>query len=260
MMPLLLRSLILCLILVAPARAQSVPVTIAVFGDSLAIGLGTALHRWAAEHSANSRAVRVTRHGQYGTGLTRYDLFDWQARLEDILRTDRPDIAIILVGANDRQPIYLPDFRALPFDSPEWQKLYSDRVSRFSRTLTHAGTAVLWVGLPAMARPDFDRGMRRIAVLQAAGSSGPCVEYLSLLPLTLDAGGNYTARLLDPDGKKRAFRTTDGIHFTNFGYDLVVKAVLARLEDVVLRCPELSSAAESAMTTHPAPAPEIRRP
>lgn len=259
-MPLLLRVLILSLLLIAPARAQSGPVTIAVFGDSLAIGLGTALHRWATERPEADPAVRVVRHGQYGTGLTRYDLFDWQARLEDIMRTSRPDIAIILIGANDRQPIYLPDFRALPFDSPDWQKLYSERASRFARTLTQAGTAVLWVGLPAMARPDFDRGMRRIAVLQAAGSAGPCVEYVSLLPLTLDAGGAYTARVSDRDGKKRALRTTDGIHFTNHGYDLVVQMLLARLDDMVLRCPEVPSGKESGKTAPSPPEPETHRP
>lgn len=259
-MPLLLRVLILSLILAAPARAQSQPVTIAIFGDSLAIGLGTALQRWAAARPTAEPVIRIARHGQYGTGLTRYDLFDWQARLEEILRSGRPDIAIILVGANDRQPIYLPDYRALPFDSLEWQKLYSDRAGRFARTLTQAGTAVLWVGLPAMAKPDFDRGMRRIAVLQASGSAGPCVDHLSLLPLTLEANGAYTARVLDADGKKRALRTTDGIHFTNYGYDLVVQAVIRRLDDMVIRCPEVPAGNESDKTASLPPKPETQRP
>ncbi|HFC04372.1 MAG TPA: DUF459 domain-containing protein, partial [Rhizobiales bacterium] len=72
-----------------------------VLGDSLGDGVWAGLYR-AFRKDKN---IRVMRRSKPSTGFVRVDYYDWNANLVQILNKTRIDIAVVMVGANDRQTI-----------------------------------------------------------------------------------------------------------------------------------------------------------
>ncbi len=94
-------SLLLVLLLsLGPAHAQSAPVRIAVLGDSLAAGYGVKPaesfpSRLEAALKAQGRAVTILNHGVSGdTTAGGLDRIDW-------MLADKPDIVLVELGGND---------------------------------------------------------------------------------------------------------------------------------------------------------------
>ncbi|MEM8744010.1 MAG: DUF459 domain-containing protein [Pseudomonadota bacterium] len=72
-----------------------------VFGDSLGDGLWAGLYRaFGPEQN-----VDVVKKSRVSTGFVRTDYFDWNKRLTRILAAEKVHIAVVMVGANDVQPI-----------------------------------------------------------------------------------------------------------------------------------------------------------
>ena len=74
---------------------------LAVFGDSLAIDLSKALERRYAE-DAN---LVVINQGVSSSGFVRDDFFDWNRALTEQIAADSFDMAVVIIGINDRQEI-----------------------------------------------------------------------------------------------------------------------------------------------------------
>jgi len=72
-----------------------------VLGDSLGDGV------WAGLYNAfrKNKNINVTRKSKPSTGFVRIDYYDWNANLKKILAKNRIDVAVIMMGANDRQTI-----------------------------------------------------------------------------------------------------------------------------------------------------------
>jgi len=94
-------SLLLVLLLsLGPAHAQSAPVKIAILGDSLAAGFGVKPAesfpaRLEAALKAQGRAVTILNHGVSGdTTAGGLDRLDW-------MLADKPDIVLVELGGND---------------------------------------------------------------------------------------------------------------------------------------------------------------
>jgi acyl-CoA thioesterase-1 len=97
----MVNSLLLVLLLsLGPAHAQSAPVKLAVLGDSLAAGFGlkpaeSFPSRLEAALKAQGRAVTILNHGVSGdTTAGGLDRIDW-------MLADKPDIVLVELGAND---------------------------------------------------------------------------------------------------------------------------------------------------------------
>ena len=93
-------SLLLVLLLLAPANAQNAPVKIAMLGDSLTAGYGVKPDqaipvRLQAALKKEGRDVTILNHGVSGdTSAGGIDRLDW-------MLGDRPDIVMVELGAND---------------------------------------------------------------------------------------------------------------------------------------------------------------
>ena len=109
--------------------AKRKPVTIVVFGDSLADGLWAAIYR----EYARDRSVQVIRATKVSSGFTAYN---YQARLAALLRQYKIDAFIIQVGANDRQRMVASGRGLIRFRSEEWGKHYKERLDAFVKQLT----------------------------------------------------------------------------------------------------------------------------
>lgn len=187
---------------------------LAVFGDSMAVDIGKALERFYAEDPN----LAVIPQGVGSSGLVRSDFFDWPKAIADQIAADSFDIAVIIIGINDRQKLNLggTSYGSL---SPEWTVEYSARVSNIVQQLRAANKPTIWVGLPPMEPPKFAQTMLGINEIQRLAVFGGGAEYLDIYERFASEEGKYTSRGPDLNGTVVRMRKDDGIHFNAAGAD-----------------------------------------
>lgn len=193
---------------------------VVVVGDSLAMGLSTALGR-VFEPSV----VQFVNQGRLSTGLARSDYFNWIKGMQQIMDRFRPDVTVVLIGVNDDQSIILPSGSTIPEGSDEWTDVYADRVDAFLAAATDAGGRVIWVGLPPLAderhnslsqgfNESFDAGVQEY----------PAAYYFDTFE-RFSKNGKYEPFGRDAKGNVAQLRGGDGVHFTTTGYDTLAREV-----------------------------------
>ena len=197
------------------------PFVIVVVGDSLADGLWASLYRAYIK----DRHVKVVRETLTSSGFTAYN---WLAKLEVILRKYRQiDLVVAQMGTNDRQRLIIHRQRWPNFRSDGWVKGYRERVEKFMARLRDAKIPTVWVGLPIVRRKRHDADYQFMnEIYKAAAEANARVAYLSARTLTKGEKGEYVAFKRDPRNRRRRFRHDDGIHFSDFGYDLIARHVI----------------------------------
>jgi len=187
---------------------------LAVFGDSLAVDLAKALERFYAEDPN----LLVLNQGVGSSGFVRDDYFDWNKTIGEQIAADSFDLAIVIIGVNDRQEIRVggASYNSL---TPEWTAAYQARLNSFLGQLRSARKPVIWVGLPPMSKSEYSAAMSQISALfkMAAFSGG--AEYLDIYERFLGEDGKYSSQGPDVNGQNARMRKDDGIHFSTAGAD-----------------------------------------
>jgi uncharacterized protein len=187
---------------------------LAVFGDSMAVDVGKALERYFAE---DPNLVVITQ-GVGSSGLVRPDYFDWPKTIGEQIAANSFDIAVFIIGINDRQQMSIGDqsYKSL---TPEWQTEYSARVANIVQQLRSAKKPTIWVGLPPMEAPKFGQAMIQVNEIQRLASFGGGAEFLDIYDKFANEDGKYTSRGPDLNGNPARMRKDDGIHFSTAGAD-----------------------------------------
>jgi hypothetical protein len=214
----------------ASARAdESRPVTIAVFGDSMSDGLWGGLFRaWHTNPSIN-----VLRRGKNGTGLGHSAKYDWLKGTQTIIAEDKPDIAVITLGLNDRVSLVLEEqHQSVLFGTETWKKTYGERVEALMTQLRQANIPTLWIGPPVMRDADANRDAKMLATIFVERAAKTGVTYQPLWDIA-GSGEDYNAFSKDKSGRDRQIRADDGTHFTPLGYDLLAEHLIASLDPLI---------------------------
>ncbi len=224
-----------------PAIAKTAPnVQIAVFGDSLADHLAHGLDD-VFEDNAD---VAVIDRAKGDSGLVRKDVVDWPKSAEDYLRTNpKVRYGLVMLGANDRQPIREGDETADPL-TDRWKALYRARVDAFVKVFTDHRVPLVWVGLPPMQSEPLSRDLAAINDIVRDSVTKAGATYVDIWPGFVDDRDRYTASGPDPEGQIAKLRTADGVHFTKAG-----DRKLAHFADVELK--RLMGTATPALTDQP---------
>lgn len=187
---------------------------LAVFGDSMAVDLTKALERFYAEDPN----LVVIGQGVGSSGFVRDDYFDWNKTIREQIAADSFDVAIVIIGVNDRQEIKA-NGQSLNSLTDPWTAIYQSRLNDFLGQLRAARKPVIWVGLPPMSRSEYSTAMSQISALQkmAAFSSG--AEFLDIYERFLGEDGKYSSYGPDVNGQNARMRKDDGIHFSAAGAD-----------------------------------------
>ncbi len=203
-----------------PALEKKTHYNVVVLGDSLGDGI------WAGLYHALRKDKRfsVIRKSKVATGFVRHDYYDWNEVVREVAADTTIDIAVVIMGTNDRQTIVKDGARYALFN-PEWRKVYNARVDDFTETLKTTGARIYWVGLPVMRSPNFERDMEIFSKIFKTRAMANGVVYLPTHDLLADEKGNYVAYGLDKAGRKRLLRAEDGIHFTMAGYEKLVEPI-----------------------------------
>jgi hypothetical protein len=212
-----------------PARADSkTPVRFLLVGSSMMAGafglyMGQQLSRQGHE------VERVTRSA---SGLSRPDFFNWPKVMKESCDAFRPDVTVVMFGANDAQSINRPglDPRWIYWDDPRWTDLYGRRVSAFSDIATSWGR-IVWVGLPIMRPSKLDRRLGRInRIYKAEMSHRRHGLFIDTRGVLADERGKYTDHL-PVDGKRALLRANDGVHVTGKGAKLLLEHAMPQIVD-----------------------------
>ena len=183
-----------------------------VIGDFLAAGLATALPA-ALDEAASVEILQETRNS---SGLTRPDRYNWSRRISDIVNDGQPHIAVIMLGANDRQRIRTAGGFE-PFGTDAWSATYRMRVDALLEKLSQKKIAVYWMGLPIVADEEFRADYEQInSVIRERVYLGG-VKYIDTWNGFSDQFGNYSAFGPSVDGVTKRLRDNNGIGFTAEG-------------------------------------------
>ena len=123
-----------------------------VLGDSLGDGLWSGLYRTFQE----DKNLEIVNQSKVSSGFVRVDYYDWNKALDDILKDNNYQMAVVMFGANDNQPIRQGKEYFKP-GTDAWREAYGKRVETFIKKLRANKLAVYWAGLPIMRSPNQKR-------------------------------------------------------------------------------------------------------
>jgi uncharacterized protein len=193
-------------------------------GDSLADGLWMMI----AQRYARDREIRVVRASLAATGFNRTD---YGGDLVRFMATRPVDLLFIQTGANDRQGSAALDGSGYaPFGTARWEEVYRARVARFLEVVRERAIATVWVGLPIMREPAFDRDMRRIDAIHRDMAAAAGVPHVAAYALLAGPDGRYQDFVREANGAFLRLRFEDGVHATPIGYKRMADAGLAAVK------------------------------
>jgi hypothetical protein len=206
-----------------------------VLGDSLAAGL------WSGVSRMIDGDMRISLNGRYkeDSGLSRPEYYDWNGALPKILSSNKIDIAIVMIGSNDAQPIREGQMR-FAFDTKEWRQAYVKQVDELMASLKAAGAAVYWMEIPPMEADKYDESLKTISAIHAERAKAAGIRFVETRA-ALSENGKYSESGFDDTGEFVRFRSRDGVHFLKEGNDklasLVVAAINKDIEVAVAAAP-----------------------
>jgi len=206
-----------------------------VLGDSLAAGL------WSGVSRTIEGDIRISLNGRYkeDSGLSRPEYYDWNGALPKILASNKIDIAIVMLGSNDAQPIRDGAMR-YAFDTPEWRAAYVKQVDELMASLKAAGAAVYWMEMPPVEADKYDASMKAIAAIHKERAEAAGIRFVETRSELLD-NGKYSDSGFDETGEFVRLRSRDGVHFLKEGNNklgsLVMAAINKDIEAAVAAAP-----------------------
>ena len=199
------------------AASKSDPVRVWVGGDSMGGELGFSLEPVLRE----TRAFKPTTFYKESTGICRYDFYDWGKQVRTVMKADRPQAAVIMIGTNDTQSVW-KDGEWIAYGQVAWKRAYEERVGAIMDTMLRGGARrVYWVGMPIMGEGWRNSRMRLInGIFEKQAEQRPGAEYIDIWDLYANADGSF-----DP-----SLRLGDQVHFTVEGQQLLADTVYEAIE------------------------------
>jgi hypothetical protein len=186
---------------------------VAVMGDSLGQLLGQGL----VEAFSEQPEVAILRKARESSGLVRNDFYDWSKGAQDILAgSDKVDVAVILIGSNDHQPLRDGTASYEPH-SPKWTEIYTARIEGIAKQFQDKKIPLIWVGLPIMKSDRMSKEALALNELYKEYASKAGATYVDIWEAFGNERGVFAASGPDVQGQVVKLRSADGVHFTKAG-------------------------------------------
>lgn len=136
---------------------------------------------------------------------------------EEAIGKEPMNIAIVMMGEDDRVSFRNVEGRRVPVATPEWVAEYSRRIDRLMKAIKRRNGGVYWVGLPNLARVEANEQalVMNETIRERAYLNG--FKYIDSAAGFADENGAYSTYGPDLAGKIRVLRERDGVHFTEAG-------------------------------------------
>ncbi len=173
------------------------------------------------------------------SGLVRTDYYSWKRNISKLIDKNKPEAIIIMVGANDNQPITMPH-GLLSTEQPEWLNVYERRVTEITKGLRDSGKPWIWVGQPAFENNDLTRKMLIFNELYKNKTEAAGGHFVSVWGGFVDTQGQFSFSGYDVNGIAVKLRTNNGINFTSEGKKKLASYLEKQLK-IVFNSPHVST-------------------
>lgn len=148
-------------------------------------------------------------------GLLRRDFDQKLVELEEGLKAEPAQIAILMMGAWDRVSVRDPATgKRLMVGTDGWRREYAARSDRLLKMLRRRNVATYWVGLPNVRRTDANDDVQTMNSLLRERAYLNGAKYIDTYAAFIDENGGYSQYGPDVTGKIRLLRAGDGVYFT----------------------------------------------
>lgn len=217
------------LLLEAPAKNPDAK-NILIIGDFIAGGLAEGLN----ETFSQAPDLQVINRSNGSSGFVRQDYYNWTKELPAILAEQKPAVIVMMIGANDRQPM-TQNKRIIAPDTEEWKTLYQSRIDEFMQVAAKSGIPLVWIGQPPYKHPALSQTMLTLnafyknaaeqagyknAAEQAGATPDIAIANASFIDVWdgfVDDKGGFTQTGVDVSGQTVRLRGSDGINMSSAG-------------------------------------------
>lgn len=221
----ILASFTLLLALTASTVAADAKPNVLFIGDSLMKEVGRSARRQIARLGGVAEV-----ESSIGSGLARFDLYDWPAKLREKLGA-KPSAVVVLLGANDEQDMDSPA-GPVSYGTPAWSQMYGQRVDLLLAAAQESGTKLWWIGLPKMKDPKSDAHatlVNGIVWVRIAARQDDKVAFIDISEIYAVDGKYASFILIPPNNRVLEVRAEDGIHFNRAGADHLAQLILGKI-------------------------------
>lgn len=200
-------------------------------GDSMMKGLAPPLMQALAQTHPDWVLTDLSRQS---TGLTLRRYFDWPRRIAQEIDARALTLVVVFLGPNDPWDL-IEDGQRHGFPSTGWAWHYARRVDEVLAAAAARQVRVVWLGLPSMPEGRLHQGaqvMNRIFHERARAWRSDYLATEALVGKLSEPGSRWGS---DAQGQPVLLRTQDGIHFSPTGLRRIRDALLAHLEQAVVR-------------------------
>ena len=183
-----------------------------VIGDFMGAALGKGLAE-AYQENPNVVVIDAT---SGSSGLVRNDFYDWPVQLPGVVEAQKPDVILVMIGANDRQGIQT-DAGPQALGSDGWRAAYAARVVALADALKATGKPVLWAGLVPVASTTMARDYSSFNGIVREQLEAKGLPFVDMWNGFADDEGKYVDVGPDVDGQSVQLRASDGLNFTRAG-------------------------------------------
>lgn len=186
---------------------------VTVIGDTFGEGLLAGF----AEAIGSDARVSVQKKVRQVEGVMSPDFENKMRDFEESLSHDKTNIAVVMLGEDDRVPLKSSGGRKVAVGTPEWRTEYTRRTDRLMKAVKGQIASVYWVGLPNFARSDANDQAQMMNEVMRERAYLNGFKFIDTYAGFADETGGYSAYGPDLAGKIRVLREGDGVHFTEAG-------------------------------------------
>ena len=205
------------------------PQTVAVYGDSMAQGVGHMLN----QSLQRDRRFRVVNRGKPATALGQPGNHNWIEAVRASVRQDRPGYSVMMFGGNDRLAMRrASNTPHIPFRSEAWVELYRERLDAMLAPLAETQVRIVWVGYPIAREPRYSGDMAFLNDIYRQAMQARGQVFIDTWTMFADEQGRFVPERRNAQGRVTRLRTEDGIHLTAAGYDMIAQRVKTTIEEL----------------------------
>lgn len=185
---------------------------VVVIGDFMAAGLSQGL----VSAYAQNPDIKIVDRSNGSSGFVRDDFFDWPGQAGALLDAEKPAAVVVMLGANDRQPMKIGEERRQPL-SDGWTKEYQARTDALAAAIRQRGLPIIWVGLPAFKSASVSSDILALNDIYRKSAETAGGTFVDIWDGFVDENGAFVTNGPDMKGQAVRLRGSDGVTLTTAG-------------------------------------------
>lgn len=199
-----------------------------IIGDFIASTIATELKKLVSDKTN----IVIINNAIPASGLVRTDYYSWGNCLPKLINKNKPDAIVIMIGANDNQPITTSN-GSLSTLQPEWINIYKKRIIEIVELLHRTGKPWIWIGQPAFKKKRLTQQMQVFNELYKKATEATGGYFVDIWDGFIDAQGQFSLVGYDLNQRTVRLRTDDGINFTAQGKQKLISYLGKPLETIL---------------------------